>query len=340
MEIQRGSSSVENLLGYLYHEAVQLNFFCERICDTIVMWPKAYGHIQGIHRLGATSVCLYSPIEESNNTFTTSLWSIEILKDVLDHCSKVNPYTKKIYAIFNMKNDMERFVKSPHFAVIKPEVVVTHGPLLSTCFKQPVGTSASLCKVLTVSCSPGDGKNLWDELNNLACSQNNENSEMAKVRLAIKKPDWWQMTCEVWLNSSVLPKVIVMVESMNLCWTQTNVKQLVACLDPNDRIIQKMNQGLQQNYSLTGIHTALRDMSDFPNILTPAHLQSIDHGFDKNVKLVGIPMVPLSCPNSDIIFSALKEEQNIWDFSACTKDDRHLLPDDLVGVIISALLMK
>ena len=163
---------------------------------------------------------------------------------------------------------------------------------------------------------------------------------MAKVRLAIKKPDWWQMTCEVWLNSSVLPKVIVMVESMNLCWTQTNVKQLVACLDPNDRIIQKINQGLQQNYSLTGIHSALRDMSDFPNILTPAHLQSIDHGFDKNVKLVGIPMVPLSCPNSDIIFSALKEEQNIWDFSACTKDDRHLLPDDLVGVIISALLMK
>ena len=39
-------------------------------------------------------------------------------------------------------------------------------------------------------------------------------------------------------------------------------------------------------------------------------------------------MATLSLPTSDLIFSALQQEENIWDFLASTKDDKHLLPDD------------
>ena len=65
-----------------------------------------------------------------------------------------------------------------------------------------------------------------------------------------------------------------------------------------------------------------------------------DYGFGNNVKLVGIPMVTLTYPTSDLIFCALQQEEKFWDFLESTKDDRHLLPDDLVGVIISALLTR
>ena len=190
MEVHHGASTLHNMLGLLYHEAVQLNFFCERVSDTIVMWPKAFGHVQGIQKLGETSVCLYSPIEESENTFTASLWPVEILKDVYNF-SKENPFGKKIYAVFNMQSDMNIFLQSPHYAVIRPGVIVTHGPLLSTTFKPPIGINASACKLLTVTCDPCDGKILWEKLNNLTCSRSNENSEVTKgshpMRKTVKK---------------------------------------------------------------------------------------------------------------------------------------------------------
>ena len=161
-----------------------------------------------------------------------------------------------------------------------------------------------------------------------------------KIKLSIKKPHWWQLTTEIWLDTFELPTFIKMVESMNLRWTETEVKHKIASLAPQDNVIKKINQGLDANYALTGIHSTRRDMSDFPKVLSPAYLQSMDYGFGNNVKLVGIPMVTLTYPTSDLIFCALQQEEKFWDFLESTKDDRHLLPDDLVGVIISALLTR
>ena len=58
------------------------------------------------------------------------------------------------------------------------------------------------------------------------------------------------------------------------------------------------------------------------------------------MKIVGIPVTPLTRPASDIIFAALKQEEDCWKFLNETKDSRNLDPDDLTGMIISALLTK
>ena len=71
-----------------------------------------------------------------------------------------------------------------------------------------------------------------------------------------------------------------------------------------------------------------------------AWFQSLDYGFGQDMKVVGIPVVPLSSPASDIIFAALQQEEDYWKFMNETKDSRNLEPDDLTGVIMSALLTK
>ena len=236
---------------------------------------------------------------------------------------------------------MQTFLQSQHFGVIKPGVVVTHGPLLPTTFKLPPGILINVCKLVTVICAPCDGKLFWERLSDVASNQI-KGSETSKVKLCIRKSQWWQFSTEMLLDSSALPNVIDIAHSMNLAWSQTELKQSIACLKPGDSLIEDINQGLRRDHSLKigGIHIGIKHMPDFPKELTPSWLQSLDYGFGQDKKVVGIPVTPLTRPASDIIFAALEQEEDCWKFLNETKDSRNLDPDDLTGVIISALLSK
>ena len=130
----------------------------------------------------------------------------------------------------------------------------------------------------------------------------------------------------------------MIAKDMNLSCAETEVIQSVACLNPEDILIQKVNEGLHYGYALK--HGKNDPMTEMPTNLTPTFLQSVDYGF--GIKTVGIPLTPiLSCePVSEIIFKALEEEENYWTFMNDTKCDRGLSPDNLIGVILSALLSK
>ena len=343
MEVHRGASSHEKMLALLNHEALQLNFFCECVDrKTIVMWPKIFGQVQGIQRMGDKSVCLYSPIEEAENTFCVSLWPIEILKDIGEYSKKVNPFANKMFAIFNLKADMHTFLQSQHFGVIKPGVIVTHGPLLPTTFKLPPGILTNVCKLVTVICAPCDGRLFWERLCDLAANQIEGSDASTKVKLCIRKSQWWQLSTEMLLDSSALSDVINIAKSMNLSWSQTELKQSIACLKPGDSLMEDINLGLKRDHSLKigGVHIGIKSMPDFPKKLTPSWLQSLDYGFGQDMKILGIPVARLTRPASDIIFAALEQEEDCWKFLNETKDCRNLDPDDLTGVIISAILTK
>ena len=198
-----------------------------------------------------------------------------------------------------------------------------------------------MCKLVTVICAPCDGKLLWDRLSDVASNQI-KGGETSKVKVCIRKSQWWQLSTEMLLVSSALPNVIDIAQSMNLAWSETELRQSIACLQPRDSLIKDINQGLRRDHSLKigGIHIGIKSMPDFPKELTPSWLQSLDYSFGQDMKIVGIPVTPLTMPASDIIFAALEQEEDCWKFLNETKDSRNLDPDDLTGVIISALLTK
>ena len=56
MQVYRQASNLEYMFGLIQQESLRMNFFCERVGDTLVIWPKFYAQVNGIQELGETSV--------------------------------------------------------------------------------------------------------------------------------------------------------------------------------------------------------------------------------------------------------------------------------------------
>ena len=82
---------------------LQLDFYCERVNDTLIVWPKLFGQVNGIQNLEDTSVCIYAPIEVTSGIYKTSLWPLEVLQHIESFIAQVNPNARKVYGLFNMK---------------------------------------------------------------------------------------------------------------------------------------------------------------------------------------------------------------------------------------------
>ena len=139
MQVYRQASNLEYMFGLIQQESLRMNFFCERVGDTLVIWPKFYAQVNGIQELGETSVGIYAPIEVRGGVYTTSLWPLEALQHLGPFVSDVNPHSRKAYAIFNLKSDMPQFLQSKQYKAIRLGACVTEGQLLSPAFKPPSG---------------------------------------------------------------------------------------------------------------------------------------------------------------------------------------------------------
>ena len=167
MQVYRQASNLEYMFGLIQQESLRMNFFCERVGDTLVIWPKFYAQVNGIQELGETSVGIYAPIEVRGGVYTTSLWPLEALQHLGPFVSDVNPHSRKAYAIFNLKSDMPQFLQSKQYKAIRLGACVTEGQLLSPAFKPPSGIHTFQCTEMAIFCSAAEGKKLYDSLNRI-----------------------------------------------------------------------------------------------------------------------------------------------------------------------------
>ena len=338
MQVHRGASSFQNVIGLIHFEATQRGFYSEPVGNTLVIWPAARGHVNGIQALGQTSVAIYGPIEEIDNYFKVSLWPLEVLLHARDFINTVNPNSRKVYAVFGLNADMETFMQSKQCATMRLGLFVTEGILHPVDFKAPPGIHISECSEISLNCSAQEGDLLWTQLRELSCSTG-ERKTYFKVKLAIQKPFWWQLTLQILLDSSTFSAVEGILQKMGIIWTTSKVKRELFCLDPTNVIMEKINNGLSQNYALTHSHSVSREMNEMPPKFTSEMLQSLRYNFG-TLKSVGIPLPPVSFPSSQLVFAALKGTDDYWTFIEDTKYDRHIEPDCQVGIIMSALLSK
>ena len=127
---------------------------------------------------------------------------------------------------------------------------------------------------------------------------------------------------------------------MGLPWKMSTVRKEIFCLDPSDRIMENLNSGLRNNYSLTNIHSTVRSMNTLPIKFTPQMLQAENYGGGK-VKIIGIPLSCFSSPIlNELVFAAMEDTEDYWGFLKATQDDREIEADSLVGIILSALMSK
>ena len=338
MQVHRGASSFQNVIGLIHFEAKQRGFYSKPVGNTLVIWPAARGHVTGIQALGETSVAIYGPIEKDESYFKVSLWPLEVLIHVRDFINTVNPNSRRVYALFGLTADMETFMQSRQCATMRLGLFVTEGTLHPVDFKPPPGVHISEYSEISLNCSADEGDLLWMQLRELA-SSSGEQKTYFKVKLAIQKPFWWQLTLEILLDISTFSAVENILQKMGIIWTTSKKKKEIFCLDPTNVIMEKMNIGLAQNYALTDIHSVSREINDMPPKLTPEMLQSVHYKFG-TLKTVGIPLPICSFPSSQLVFAALKDTADYWTFLKETKYDRQIESDCLVGIIMSALLSK
>ena len=89
-------------------------------------------------------------------------------------------------------------------------------------------------------------------------SSSGEQKTYFKVKLAIQKPFWWQLTLEILLDSSTFSAVENILQKMGIIWTTSKKKKEIFCTNV---IMEKMNIGLAQNYALTDIHSVSREIN-------------------------------------------------------------------------------
>ena len=78
---------------------------------------------------------------------------------------------------------------------------------------------------------------LWMQLRELA-SSSGEQKTYFKVKLAIQKPFWWQLTLEILLDSSTFSAVENILQKMGIIWTTSKKKKEIFCTNV---IMEKMN---------------------------------------------------------------------------------------------------
>ena len=340
MQVHRGASTFQNMLGLICHEAKQQELYFEPVGNSLVIWPKAFGHLNGIQKLDETSVGIYTPIEQVKNHFKVSLWALEVLIHARHFINSVNPHARKIYAVFSLKSDIDEFLQTPQCAAMRLGVVITEGILHPMDFKSPYGVHISEYTEVTVNCCAEAGTLLWKQLQELSCYSGEMRRNDLKVKLSIQKPLWWQLTLEMLLDDSKLCEIESALQTMGLPWKSSTVRKQIFCLDESSGIMEKLNIGLKDNYSLTSIHSTVRSMNTLPNKFTPQMLQAENFG-GGTVKIIGIPLSCLSSPIlSELIFAAVEETEDYWAFLKATQDDRQIEPDSVVGIILSALMSK
>ena len=340
MQICRGASTLENMLGLLFYESSKLDFYCERVNDTLIVWPKLFGQVNGIQNLEDTSVCIYAPIEVTSGIYKTSLWPLEVLQHIESFIAQVNPNTRKVYGLFNMKAHMPTFLQSKHYKVLRIGVCVTEGLLLSPAFKAPPGLQTFKSTEVLLNCHPDVSKQLWESLNTILLSKDVKRSGDLRVILCIQKKLWWEMKLKMFFDLSEIDQVTAVFREMSLSWTESVVKYEASCMDTNSKILTTINRGLANNYALTSEHSCVREMSDLPNAFNADMFQSATCGFGQDVAMIGIPLPCLAHPISDIVLTEFLGEEDFWQFLKCTTSERNMDKFDVFGIVLSAVLSK
>ena len=222
MQVYRQASNLEYMFGLIQQESLRMNFFCERVGDTLVIWPKFYAQVNGIQELGETSVGIYAPIEVRGGVYTTSLWPLEALQHLGPFVSDVNPHSRKAYAIFNLKSDMPQFLQSKQYKAIRLGACVTEGQLLSPAFKPPSGIHTFQCTEMAIFCSAAEGKKLYDSLNRIILNDQRQRSGDFRVRIRIQKRLLWEMAVFVLFDQSEIDAVTKVMNDIGLSW-QSNI---------------------------------------------------------------------------------------------------------------------
>ena len=339
-QVRRGASSMDNIMGLIRYESEMLNFYCEFADQTLIVWPKTFGQVTGVHRLGETSVGVYAPIEVTGNIYKVSLWPLEVLKHCQTFISEVNPHARKIYGLFNMKDEMPRFMKSEKYRVLRLRVCVTEGLLLSPAFMPPSGVHRFKSTELALNCHPDVGAKVWKLL--LEISNNDGKSGDLRVKMCLQKQQWWEMTVNILFDSSDLPKVTSILSQQSLTWTESVIQHEVHCIDQNNKWIKAINHGLECRYGLTGEHSAVRDCvdGDLPQVFATKMLAAARCGFDADVTMIGLPPAPLWPPIGDLVFATFLVQDDFWIFLNDTQDDRKMELYETYGIVFSAVLSK
>ena len=314
MQVYRQASNLEYMFGLIQQESLRMNFFCERVGDTLVIWPKFYAQVNGIQELGETSVGIYAPIEVRGGVYTTSLWPLEALQHLGPFVSDVNPHSRKAYAIFNLKSDMPQFLQSKQYKAIRLGACVTEGQLLSPAFKPPSGIHTFQCTEMAIFCSAAEGKKLYDSLNRIILNDQRQRSGDFRVRIRIQKRLLWEMAVFVLFDQSEIDAVTKVINDIGLSWQSNILRHEVTSLHPDNKYLETINKGHARKYTLTGENSCSRNMLDLPSQFTAHMLQSATCGFDETVTMIGIPVPCLLPPLSEIIFAVLKEEEEFWKF--------------------------
>ena len=340
MQVYRQASNLEYMFGLIQQESLRMNFFCERVGDTLVIWPKFYAQVNGIQELGETSVGIYAPIEVRGGVYTTSLWPLEALQHLGPFVSDVNPHSRKAYAIFNLKSDMPQFLQSKQYKAIRLGACVTEGQLLSPAFKPPSGIHTFQCTEMAITCSAPEGKKLYDSLNRIILNDQRQRSGDFRVRIRIQKRLLWEMAVFVLFDQSEIDAVTKVINDIGLSWQSNILRHEVTSLHPDNKYLETINKGHARKYTLTGENSCSRNMLDLPSQFTAHMLQSATCGFDETVTMIGIPVPCLLPPLSEIIFAVLEEEEEFWKFMQYTSSERNMDDYDIFGIILSALVSK
>ena len=339
-QICRCASSIEHMFGLLQQESLIQNFYCERVGDTLVICPKLYGKVNGVHSLEETSVGIYAPIDVIDGEYKTSIWPLEALKQIQSFVSEVNPHTRRVYTLFNLKDNMPAFLESKQYKVLRLGACVTQGLLVTPAFKPPCGQHTINFTELAVNCKPSVGKELWESLLQILLSKKGKRSGDLRVKICIQKKLWWEMSVHLLFDIAEISQVTSIINSKSLPWKESVAGHQVACMHEDNKFLRAINKGLRNNYALTSLHSCEREMVDIPNNFTADMLQSIMFGFGSHLTMIGVPLPSLLPPTSDLVFAALYEEEDFWLFMNDTVSQRQMDKFDIFGIILSAVVSK
>ena len=325
-------------MGLIHHESSKMNFYCERADQTLIVWPKSFGKVNGIQRLEESSVGIYAPIEVTGDIYKVSLWPLEVLTHIQTFVSEVNPHTRKYYALFNMRCEMPKFLASEHYKALQLGVCVTEGQLMTAAFKPPSGIYNVECTELSVNCHPEMGEDLCKSL--LDKTGDMKSGDL-RVKICIQKEQWWELTVHVLFDNSDFKEVTALLIKNNLVWKESVLKLVVQCQNQDNKWVKKINNGLANKYCLTGELSTLRydAHESMPNVLRAFVLQAPNYGF-VNVTMIGIPLPCIWPPISDIFFAAFLQTDEYWEFLNGSQDVRNMDLYEVYGVVISSLLSK
>ena len=339
-QICRRATSLEYMFGLIQQESLKLNFYCERVGSTLVIWPKLYGKVNGINNLEETNLGIYAQIEVIDRYYKTSLWPLEALQHIQFFVSEVNPHTRKVYAVFNLKEDMGAFLESKEYKVMRLGACLTEGLLVTQAFKPPSELYTINYTEVAVNCQPNVGKDIWESLISILHSKSYKRSGDLRVKICIEKKLMWEMAVNMLFDISELEKVISVFNNRKVPWKESVVGQQITSVHPDNKLLEAINRSLSNGYAISNKRSSVRDMVDLPIKFTANMLQSMTFGFGHQLPIIGVPPPLLLPPTGDIVFATLLEEEQFSKFIKETTSERQMENFDVIGIIISSILSR